>query len=509
MPSRDWDESFGALLARLRHAAGFTQEQLADRADLSVRAISSLECGARHPRRLTLDRLATALDLTLAQRAELKAAAADGRRRDAPIGGLLPFADPGGPIVGRHTELAELRAHLAGAGPVALTYDGESGIGKSRLLTEAIALATRAGVPVLAGAGRRGADPYGPIVEALADHVRRTPPAALAAQLRGCVGLDLLLPELAGRVPPVPGYQERRLAFDAVGRLLDNVAGPGRLLLVLDDLQWAGPEAAQLLAYLVRRGWSYLRVVIACRPGDLAPPGPLGEVAAELARLHLLHGRRLAPLPPADADALVTATAGGVPLPAAQRARILRRAGGLPLFLVELTRSALAGADLPWHLRLAVVHQLALLPEPVVRLLRRMAMTGPTVAVEELLGPQLPAEQVLDQLDTARRHRIVDETRHGFRFRYPLVREVLATGLGPSRRRLWRLAGQPGGTGLPGLGAGQRLATGYPTGHAGQAGRLAAVALEQSAGRLAFDPSGTGPVGSGSADVGHPAVRTA
>jgi transcriptional regulator with XRE-family HTH domain len=514
MPAQEWEDTFGTHLARLRRAAGLTQEQLADRAGLSVRAISSLECGSRHPRRLTLDRLAVALDLTGTQRNGLHDAARYERRRAVPVGTLLPIAGPVGPLVGRRTELAELHAHLTGEGPAALSYDGEPGIGKSRLLAEAVALGTRLGMPVLVGVGRRDSGPYSPIADALADHVRRTPPSVLATQLRGCAGLELLLPELADRARPAPagtggavaagaaglaagsagvaavgagmgagagaggagagphpsgnpspaaagangtnggagtnggiGQQGRRLMFEAVGRFLDNIAGAGRLLFVLDDLHWAGPDTAELLAYLVRRSWPYLRLVAACRAGEVAPGSPLGQAAADLARLHLVRGRRLAPLTTPEADALVSVTVGDAALPEGSRSRVTRLSGGLPLFLVELTRAALdaPGAtpaqDVPWHLRLAVVHQLAALPEQVTMLLRRMAVSGPTVAVAQLAAGECDVELVLDRLDVARRYRILDETRNGFRFRYPLVREVLAIGLGPNRRRLWRSGG--------------------------------------------------------------------
>ncbi|HEY2672437.1 MAG TPA: AAA family ATPase [Rugosimonospora sp.] len=483
MPEQEWDDSFGALLARFRRAAGLTQEQLADRAELSVRAISSLECGSRHPRRLTLDRLAAALDLTSEQRTGLQGAARYGRRRAVPVGTLLPIGGPAGPLVGRRTELAELHAHLTGDGPAVLTYDGEAGIGKSRLLAEAVALGTRIGMPVLVGIGRRDSGPYSPLADALADHVRRTPPSVLAAQLRGCAGLELLLPELADRTRPgtagigagagastdsggqstdrggaEPGRQGRRLMFEAAGRFLDNIAGTGNLLLVLDDLHWAGPDTAELVAYLVRRSWRYLRLIAACRTGDVGPGTPLGQCAADLARLHLVRGRRLAPLTAPEAEALISVTAGEAALSETVRTRIVRLSGGLPLFLVELTRAALdvppdtaastlpspgattrSGAQrVPWQLRLAVLHQLSVLPEPVVVLLRRMAVAGPTVTVAQLVGDERDAELVLDRLDVARRYRILDETRYGFRFRYPLVREVLAVGMGPNRRRLWR-----------------------------------------------------------------------
>jgi transcriptional regulator with XRE-family HTH domain len=445
----DWDDSFGAMLARLRHAAALTQERLADRAGLSVRAISSLECGSRHPRRLTVDRLAAALDLTAQQRADLLRAAIHQRRRPAPVGTLLEGGPAATPLIGRRGELAELFAHLAGEGPAVLGYDGEAGIGKSRLLAEAVAMGTGNG-PVLVGVARRDGDPYAPLVEALADHVRRTPAAVLTAQLRGCAGLDGLLPELAGRFAAgreaalgsaaqgLPqGGHGRRLMFEAVDRFLGNLAGSGRVVLVLDDLHWVGTEAAELLAFLVRRSPGRLRVVIGYRTGEVDAGSPLGRCVAELARVRMVRVHRLAALGALEADALVCAAAAQVGLPAAQRARIVRRCGGLPLFLVELARHG-TGDQVPWHLRLAVLHQLAPLPEPVLRLLGRVAAIGGTVPVDRLLRPDAPVELVLDQLDVACRYQILDETRAGFRFRYSLVREVLAAGLGPARRRLWR-----------------------------------------------------------------------
>ena len=507
MPAADWDDSFGALLARLRHSTGLTQEQLADRAGLSVRAISSLECGSRHPRRLTVDRLAVALDLSATQRGELARVALHRRRRPAPVGALLDAGATSSPLIGRRTEVAELYAHLTADGPPALTYEGEAGIGKSRLLAEAVAMGTAAGVPVLVGVARRGGDRYSPLVEALAEHVRRTPAGPLTSQLRDCAGLDALLPELAGRFTSrlTDQDQGRRLMFEAAGRFLDNIAGTARVLLVLDDLQWAGPDAAQLLAFLIRRGWGRLRVVGACRIGEVAPGSPMGQCAAELARLRLVRGRRLAPLGPLEADALVASAAAPTVLSAAQRGRIVRRAGGLPLFLTELARAGAADADgaarqpVPWHLRLAVVHQLAALPEPVIRTLGRLAVLGGTVSVDRLVRPEMPVELVLDQLDVARRYRIVDETRAGFRFRYPLMREVLAGGVGPNRRRLWRAAAveRPPSGAPTSYAAVERPPSGAPTSYA---------AVERPPSGA---PTSYAPVDHPSADVRHAPLRTA
>ena len=78
----DGQNSFGALLKRYRLAAGLTQEALAERAGMSVQAVSALERGVRRkPYTSTIDLLAGALRLAPAQREELVAVA---RRRGNP-----------------------------------------------------------------------------------------------------------------------------------------------------------------------------------------------------------------------------------------------------------------------------------------------------------------------------------------------------------------------------------------------------------------------------------------
>ena len=70
-------EPFGVVLRRLRARAGLTQEELAERAELSANAVSALERGVRNrPHRHTRDALATALGVIPAERASWDAAVA-------------------------------------------------------------------------------------------------------------------------------------------------------------------------------------------------------------------------------------------------------------------------------------------------------------------------------------------------------------------------------------------------------------------------------------------------
>jgi transcriptional regulator with XRE-family HTH domain len=426
MMPQDWGDSFGGRLTQLRHQHQLTQEQLADKSGLSVRAISSLECGARHPRRLTVERLATGLGLTPAERRQLIDAAAADRWHPEQQQVAVPQG-PVFPLTGRERELTELRAHVRGNGPPLLFYVGEPGIGKTRLLGEARQLAAAAGTPVLTGACHRGNDPYVPIVDALARHARMLPRGSLLALVKDEPGLLALLPELTGLLPdghaPRPEHH-RRLVFDAALRLLEDAArGTGRVVLVLDDMQWAEPPAADLLAHLVTRMGPRLRAVAAVRAGELPLRSRLAQCVADLARVGLVGHRTLQPLTDEEALDLVG------------RRDVVRRAGGLPLFL-----TALVGEEtVPDQLRVVIRQQLADLPDDTRALLQRLA-TGPVVVPIERLVPDGDTAPVLAALEPALRRRILDDTALGFKFRYPLFREVLVEDLGPTRRRLLRQA---------------------------------------------------------------------
>src|SRR4051812_25999672 len=90
----DLDADFGELIARRRRDLGITQEELAERAEISVRGISDLERGARRsPHLHTVQRLLEALEVPPSgqeayQRAAHKYGRSAKRERDLPPSGL-------------------------------------------------------------------------------------------------------------------------------------------------------------------------------------------------------------------------------------------------------------------------------------------------------------------------------------------------------------------------------------------------------------------------------------
>ena len=130
--------SFGAQLKALREAAGYTQEELATIAGLSVHGVSALERGERRrPHVETVRALSAALDLPGTTRdAFLRSARApaDHAAADELIGVSLPV--PLTALLGRNSDLQTLRHWLADPVVRLVTLTGPGGAGKTRLALE-------------------------------------------------------------------------------------------------------------------------------------------------------------------------------------------------------------------------------------------------------------------------------------------------------------------------------------------------------------------------------------
>jgi predicted ATPase/DNA-binding XRE family transcriptional regulator len=135
--------SFGTQLKALRETAGFTQEELATIAGLSVHAVSALERGERRrPQAETVRALCTALDLTGSTRDALLAIARAPARtaRDELNGFSIPL--PLTVLLGRDLDIQSLRQWLADPTARLITLIGPGGVGKTRLALElALAMA--------------------------------------------------------------------------------------------------------------------------------------------------------------------------------------------------------------------------------------------------------------------------------------------------------------------------------------------------------------------------------
>jgi predicted ATPase/DNA-binding XRE family transcriptional regulator len=123
---------FAEALRRLRAEAGLSQEELAERAGLSVRGLRYLERGLRHPHRNTVTRLAEALGVPATGSAELVAAYATTGRGPGPHGPPRPT----GPLIGREQDLEHALRLVCEDRVRLLTVTGLGGVGKTRFALE-------------------------------------------------------------------------------------------------------------------------------------------------------------------------------------------------------------------------------------------------------------------------------------------------------------------------------------------------------------------------------------
>jgi len=124
--------ALGVLLKAYRSRTGLTQEELAHRAGISVRAVSDAERGLRSRMyRDTAARLADALGLTAEERVEFGIAAHGQPAKTVSQRARIPF--PPNRLVGRDREVERLIALAHRPNLRLITVCGPGGVGKSRL----------------------------------------------------------------------------------------------------------------------------------------------------------------------------------------------------------------------------------------------------------------------------------------------------------------------------------------------------------------------------------------
>jgi DNA-binding NarL/FixJ family response regulator/transcriptional regulator with XRE-family HTH domain len=357
--------SFGALLKCYRLAAGLSQEGLAERARLSVKAVSAYEQGLRRvPYRETVALLVEALGLAVSEAAVL-AASVPRRRGPAGLSTAAPRRLALAPrMVGRQAQLKGLEEHLrgvrAGSCRVVLVA-GEAGVGKTCLLRAFLERAQdQTGIEVLQGYcyEEQPPAPYGPFLDALRAFVRDRGPGALLAAA-GPLGGDLLLllPEL--ELPATttvlacdPQGQKQRL-FEALYRILRPPATGCCRIVVIEDLHWADQTSQELLRYVARAAEREALLLLGSYRADgLHHRHPLTQLLDQLTRDRVLHEVQIAPLSTEDLAQMLEATLERS-LPAPFVAEMADRTGGNPFFVEEVLRALLDRGQLDEAIRAA------------------------------------------------------------------------------------------------------------------------------------------------------------
>jgi len=366
-----------------------------------------------------------------------------GRRRER-------MSEP--PFAGRKNELATLATVLgdvAAGRSWTVEVSGAAGIGKSRLVREALAAAP--GVRVLHATCEEydASTPYSAVrdlVRELLRLERGATPAETERVLRRVVSETA--PELAPWLPllaillgldlpatPETSAVDERFLRDVLAevtlRFLVATLAYVPVALVLEDAHFMDEASADLLNRLARAAASVPLALVVTR----SEPGPswLSVDAEELRQTAFV----LLPISEREAVEVVERTTDQEPLRPHEVEEIARRSGGSPLFLVELlegARSTGSTEALPDSVEAAVMAEIDQLSPSDRTVLRYAAVLG--VAFDsDLLSAALHDEVTVDDELWERLRGLVDRDPAGrLRFRNTLVRDGAYEGL-PFRRR--------------------------------------------------------------------------
>jgi predicted ATPase/DNA-binding XRE family transcriptional regulator len=448
---------FAAQLKALREAAGYTQEELATIAGLSVHAVSALERGERRrPHVETVRALSAALELAGPARDAFVGSARAPAAPDPPApSGDRERTPAAPPLVGRLAEWSRLRAAweravLGQAGFALLT--GDAGIGKSRLAEELSTWAQRQGVATAktrsyAAEGRLSLAPVSEWLrsDALSPHLARLEDVWRVEVARILPELLAARPDLL-RPAPMTELGDRLRFFEGLARAV--LAAPQPLLLLIDDLQWCDRETIEWLHFLSRFDpEARLLVLGTARSEELDAAHPLPSLPRQLRSASQLAEIVLEPLDAAE-TAELAAQVGSRVFDADAATRLYRETEGNPLFVVETVRAESGGGPppgvpeqgipgLPPRAHAVIAGRLAQLSDHARETASAAAVIGRAFDLSVLVRLVGDEDVVARALDELWRRRIVREQGpNAYDFTHDKLRDVAYGETSAPQRRL-------------------------------------------------------------------------
>jgi DNA-binding SARP family transcriptional activator len=385
-------------------------------------------------------------------------------------------------FVGRERVIGHMFGQLMrrdGEQPGMIVVSGETGVGKTRLLDEFAIQASAQGAVTLCGGRGAHADQFacGAFAVALEEYVANRSEAERRELARAYPALARFVPSLGAGIPlraPAPDLRDYYYLdlFPSIVQFLMDLARTNPVLLVLGDLHEADAVGLDLIRYLAHLAvGTPLLLVGALRDPDIETDPGFRQMIEAMTRERLWLRIDLHCLSRQATDQLVRSMLPGAHVSDDALAQIYAQSRGNPLFIRELVEGMNAhgspvavndgyqdlswlAARLPARRRILIGMRLALMDEPLRRVLGLAAAVGATeISLSQLragaaaLKPPVDVPVLFDALDRALQLRLLEERGEGYAFRHPVVRAALYDCLPRHRRDELRAAlAAPGGT---------------------------------------------------------------
>jgi DNA-binding CsgD family transcriptional regulator len=392
---------------------------------------------------------------------------------DVPLAPLSPLAlhvrRATGALVGRRVELTAVSQELASAKAghlAALTFEGEPGVGKTRLLLAAAELAAADGfAPVAVTADEEIRGPFllarailaSPGADDLAVGTEAEEP--LRTALDALSGVDD--PSLAALSPD----QKLLRVLDLATLAIRALAAVRPVALLVDDLQWADEDSVRLIRYLVRTDAALpILLVFASRPDELAFVTEAANLIADMERMGMVRRLRLERFTQVESAELLEQALGAA-VDSQTAATMHAQAEGVAFILEELARSyreaglvqeidgvwkLARNADrlMPSAVRTLIQRRAARVPPETRSALAEAAIVGRSFSLKDLRAVKLQlgdddaeceTARLADTLAPAVAAGLLVEHAPGspadYSFTHDQIRDFSSAALTPSRRR--------------------------------------------------------------------------
>jgi adenylate cyclase len=345
------------------------------------------------------------------------------------------------PFVGRKTEIQTISQRLERCrfkSGWMIAIQGESGIGKTRLIEELIPKAHLAGYLVLSGGFDHMSTPYDPIKQIIAQeagierhHTDRE------RQLRYKTYFEHHIPELSKFIPvliqtlgedfPHSGFTQKlnqahrhQLIFHGLERWLIHLAEQQPVMLIIEDMHYSDEDTRLLLNHLLKMLHSN-RILMFCTYRPMKPFLQTGS-KKRITELKLdslsweeqLELWELIGL--SDIDE-----------------RIIKLANGIPLYIEELVKHVLNKGDdsnIPDSLQSLITARLDFIGKTAEEVLKVCSVIGTEFDIQTLLAiypTPLTDAQIKEAIEEGERHNIiipVDVNDQEYSFRHVLLRDT-------------------------------------------------------------------------------------
>lgn len=342
-------------------------------------------------------------------------------------------------LIGRSAELDLLDTEVqrADAGELRVVLiEGGAGVGKTRLMEEAVRLAGAGTVVLRSRSARVGTT------------------TSFGAWLEAVDGFRAARTRVAASLPVIPVGASRHVILEGLTQVLVELARTDRVVMAMDDIHHADDSSWEALRYVSRRLREHrLAILLTARPEGLRLNPVATDVLISLADGGQLHRMPLEPLSLEEmedlaATAVVAAQGAGAVVPRRLATWLMERSLGHPLFALSLLRTLLAeGADLtaphlsdlPSSLRERVSLDLHRLTDRQREVLEVMAVidrrSDPAEITAALDGSVVALMPILDDLIASGLIEMATATG-SYQIKHPLIQEAVYELIGPGRRML-------------------------------------------------------------------------